>query len=110
MTVQNLIDDFSLEVLCCGDKAATKEVKGGYCGDLLSWVMSRANEGDCWLTVMGNVNSIGVAVLADVACILLTENSAFDEDAKMRAEQNGVIVLRSRENAFNLAVKIAEKL
>lgn len=110
MTVQNLIDDFSLEVLCCGDKAAEKEVKGGYCGDLLSWVMSRANEGDCWLTVMGNVNSIGVAVLADVACILLTENSAFDDDAKMRAEQNGVIVLRSQENAFDLAVKIAEKL
>ena len=110
MTVQNLIDEFSLEVLCCGDKAAEKEVKGGYCGDLLSWVMSRANEGDCWLTVMGNVNSIGVAVLADVACILLTENSAFDDDAKMRAEQNGVIVLRSQENAFNLAVKIAEKL
>jgi predicted transcriptional regulator len=110
MTVQNLIDDFSLEVLCCGNKAAEKEVKGGYCGDLLSWVMSRANEGDCWLTVMGNVNSIGVAVLADVACILLTENSAFDDDAKMRAEQNGVIVLRSNENAFDLAVKIAEKL
>lgn len=110
MTVQNLIDEFSLEVLCCGDKAAEKEVKGGYCGDLLSWVMSRANEGDCWLTVMGNVNSIGVAVLADVACILLTENSAFDDDAKMRAEQNGVIVLRSVENAFDLAVKIAEKL
>lgn len=110
MTVQNLIDEFSLEVLCCGNKAAEKEIKGGYCGDLLSWVMSRANEGDCWLTVMGNVNSIGVAVLADVACILLTENSAFDDDAKMRAEQNGVIVLRSEENAFNLAVKIAEKL
>lgn len=110
MTVQNLIDEFSLEVLCCGDKAAEKEVKGGYCGDLLSWVMSRANEGDCWLTVMGNVNSIGVAVLADVACILLTENSAFDDDAKMRAEQNGVIVLRSQKNAFDLAVKIAEKL
>ena len=110
MTVQNLIDDFSLEVLCCGDKAAEKEVRGGYCGDLLSWVMSKANEDDCWLTVMGNVNSIGVAVLTDVACILLTENSAFDDDAKLRAEQNGVIVLRSKENAFDLAVKIAEKL
>ena len=72
--------------------------------------MSKAKEGDCWLTVMGNVNSVGVAVLADVACILLTENSAFDDDAKMRAEQNGVIVLRSKENAFDLAVKIAEKL
>ena len=110
MTVQNLIDEFSLEVLCCGNKAADKEIKGGYCGDLLSWVMSKANEGDCWLTVMGNVNSIGVAVLTDVACILLTENSAFDDDAKLRAEQNGVIVLRSKENAFDLAVKIAEKI
>ena len=110
MTVQNLIDDFSLEVLCGGECAAQKEVTGGYCGDLLSWVMSKAEEGDCWLTVMGNVNSIGVAVMTDVACILLTENSAFDDDAKLRAEQNGVIVLRSRENAFDLAVKIAEKL
>ncbi|MBO5359531.1 MAG: AraC family transcriptional regulator [Clostridia bacterium] len=110
MTVQNLIDDFSLEVLCGGADAAQKEVTGGYCGDLLSWVMSKAQEGDCWLTVMGNVNSIGVAVMTDVACILLTENAAFDEDAKLRAEQNGVIVLRSSENAFDLAVKIAEKL
>ena len=110
MTVQNLMDDFSLEVLCGGADAAQKEVTGGYCGDLLSWVMSKAQEGDCWLTVMGNVNSIGVAVMTDVACILLTENAAFDEDAKLRAEQNGVIVLRSSENAFDLAVKIAEKL
>jgi len=110
MTVQNLIDEFSLEVLCGGEYAAQKEVTGGYCGDLLSWVMSKANEGDCWLTVMGNVNSIGVAVMTDVACILLTENAAFDDDAKLRAEQNGVIVLRSSENAFDLAVKIAEKL
>lgn len=110
MTIQNLIDDFSLEVLSCGGDAAQKEVTGGYCGDLLSWVMSKANEGDCWLTVMGNVNSIGVAVMTDVACILLTENAAFDDDAKLRAEQNGVTVLRSKENAFDLAVKIAEKL
>ena len=72
--------------------------------------MSKAEEGDCWLTVMGNVNSIGVAVMTDVACILLTENAAFDDDAKLRAEQNGVIVLRSSENAFDLAVKIAEKV
>ncbi len=110
MTVQNLIDDFSLEALCGAEYAADKMVTGGYCGDLLSWVMSKAGDGDCWLTVMGNVNSIGVAVMTDVACILLTENAAFDSDAKLRAEQNGVIVLRSSENAFDLAVKIAEKL
>lgn len=110
MTVKNLIDEFSLEVICHGELAEEKQVIGGYSGDLLSWVMSRAKEGDCWLTVMGNVNSVGVAVLADVACILLTENSAFDDDALRRADQNNVIVLRSDKNAFELAGKIADML
>ena len=31
----------------------TREVKGCYCGDLLSWVMGRAKADDAWLTVMG---------------------------------------------------------
>lgn len=110
MTVKKLIDEFSLEVLCGGELAEKKEVSGGYCGDLLSWVMSKAKEGDCWLTVMGNVNSVGVAVLADVACILLTENAVFDDDALARAKQNGVIVLRSAQSAFDLAAKIADLL
>lgn len=110
MTVKNLIDNFSLEILCGGELAEEKEIKGGYCGDLLSWVMSKAKEGDCWLTVMGNVNSVGVAVLADVACILLTENAAFDDDALTRAKQNGVIVLRSPESAFDLGARIADLL
>lgn len=38
----------------------TREVKGCYCGDLLSWVMGRAKADDAWLTVMGNVNAIAV--------------------------------------------------
>ncbi len=110
MFVKDLIEKFDLEVLCCGEAAEQKQVTGGYCGDLLSWVMSRAKEGDCWLTVMGNVNSIGVAVLADVACILLTENAAFDDDAMLRARQNGVIVLRSKSSAFELGAEIAKLL
>lgn len=110
MTVKNLIDELGLTVLCGGEFAAEREVSGGYCGDLLSWVMSRANEGDCWLTVMGNVNSVGVAVLTDVACILLTENAAFDDDALARAKQNKVIVLRSEKNSFELGAKIAQMI
>lgn len=92
--------------LVCGDDLERK-ITGCYCGDLLSWVMSRAREGDVWLTVMGNVNSIGVAVLADVACIVLTENAAFDDDALKRAEQNGVVVLRTPKNTYQTAAEIS---
>ena len=88
----------------------TREARGCYCGDLLSWVMSRANADDVWLTVMGNVNSIGVAVLADVACIILTENAAFVDDAMKRASENNVIVLQTEMNTYETAVKVYEEL
>ena len=92
MTVGDIKEKLGLKALCENEDSLSREVTGGYCGDLLSWVMSRAKAGDAWMTVMGNVNSIGVAALADIACIILTESAPLDEDARVRAEQNGVAV------------------
>ena len=90
MTVKELQEKLNLQYICNEKLAEEKDVTGCYCGDLLSWVMSRATEGDAWLTVMGNVTSIGVAVLADVSCIILTENAPADaflgEVVKVTAE------------------------
>ncbi len=108
MTVSQLQEKLNLTFLCGEELAAEKEIDGCYCGDLLSWVMSRAEEGNVWLTVMGNVNSIGVAVLADIACIVLTENAALDEEAKKRAEEQGVIILTTDENSYQVAAKISK--
>ncbi len=106
MKIKELKEKLELSVLCEGDME--RECEGCYCGDLLSWVMSRAKENDVWLTVMGNVNAVAVAVLTDCVCIVLTENSALDDDAKMRAEQQGVTILRSDKNAYELAVLISK--
>ena len=106
MDVKELVEKLGLNVLC-GDNL-DKKISGCYCGDLLSWVMSRAQEGDVWLTVMGNVNSIGVAVLADVACIVLTENAPLDKDALTRAQQNDVIILQTEKNSYEMAAAISK--
>ena len=106
MDVKNLVEELGLKVLC--GENLEREISGCYCGDLLSWVMSRANEGDVWLTVMGNINSVGVAVLADVACIVLTENAALDEDALNRAKQNNVIILQTDKNSYQMAAAISK--
>ena len=105
MTVQSLVEQLQLKVLTEGD--FSRAVTGCYCGDLLSWVMGKAKEGDCWLTVMGNINAVAVAVLTDCACIVLTENAALDEAAKARAEQQGVTILTTSDNAYDLAVKLS---
>ena len=108
MTVNSLVEKLSLKVLVKGDM--DREITGGYCGDLLSWVMGRAQTGDCWFTVMGNINAVAVSVLADCACIVLCENSTLDDDAKARAEMQGVSILSSEENAYTLANKLGEIL
>lgn len=109
MTVKMIAEQLGL-IFLCGENLAEKPVSGCYCGDLLSWVMSRARKGDAWLTVMGNINSIGVAVLADLACIVLTENAAFDLPALEKAKQNDVIVLLTEKNTYETAAAISKLL
>ncbi len=106
MDIKELIEKLDLKVLC--GENLDKKISGCYCGDLLSWVMSRAQEGDVWLTVMGNINSVGVAVLADVACIVLTENAALDADALSRAKQNDVVILQTDKNSYQMAAAISK--
>ena len=105
MTVKELAEKLELTPLVEGD--FDREVTDCYIGDLLSWVMGRAPEDSVWLTVMGNINSIAVATLADVSCIVLVENAALDADAKTKAEMHGVNILISPENSYQLAKKIS---
>ena len=76
------------------------EIKSVYCCDLLSIVMGKAPPECAWVTVMGGVNSIAVAVLAEVSCIVLAENALLDETAKIRAEQQNVTVLKTPLSVF----------
>ena len=105
MTVKELAQKLELKLLCEGDTERLCE--GCYSGDLLSWVMSRAKDCDIWLTVMGNVNSVAVAVLTDCACVVLTENSPLDDTAKEKAVQQGITFLSSEKNAYELSVEIS---
>ena len=108
MTVKDLVEKLELKILVEGD--LEREITGGYCGDLLSWVMGRAKAGDCWFTVMGNINAIGVCVLADCSCIVLCENATLDDNAKARAEMQGVTIFSSEENSYTLATKLGNLL
>lgn len=108
MNVTQAVEKLNLKILVEGDME--REITDCYIGDLLSWVMGRAGEDSIWLTVMGNINAIAVATLADVSCIVLVENAALDEEAKKKAEIHGVTILQSEENSYSLATKIYKLL
>lgn len=88
-----------------------REITGGiYCCDLLSLVMGRAPADSLWITVMGNVNSMAVASLADTACVVLAEGIPLSQEAKTGAEKGNVTVLQTKLPVFEAALAAATLL
>lgn len=106
MTVTEMAKVLNLEELCCPD--GQRQVSGGYAGDLLSWVMGRARAGNAWITIMSNVNTVAVATLADVSCVILAEGTRPDDGVLSKASEVGVNVFSSKLNTFELCAAIAE--
>ncbi len=109
MKVSQLIEKLNLSVFTSPD-FDDRDVDGCYIGDLLSWVMGKAQSGNIWITIMNNVNIVAVATLTDVSCILLCENVKADESVIEKANSQGIIILGSELNAYELASKLSGEI
>lgn len=106
MTVREAAERCGLSIVC-GE--GERDISSVYCCDLLSVVMGRAPADSAWVTVIGNVNTIAVATLADVACIVLAEGFSFDADA-LRAAEGKVTLLTSERPVYETACGIGALL
>ncbi|MCL2077664.1 MAG: DRTGG domain-containing protein [Oscillospiraceae bacterium] len=104
MKVKDLIANLGFESVHEGEP--DREISSVYCCDLLSWVMGRASADSAWITVMGNMNSVAVAVLADISVIVLAENAPIDSAALEKAKQQGVNILKTDKPAFEAGLLI----
>lgn len=108
MTVSQMIDALRLTAFCLPEPQRT--VAGGYAGDLLSWVMGRAEANCAWLTIMSNANVCAVAVLTEVSCVLLTEGVTPDPELLQRCQAQGVNLLGCADGTFPMAARLAALL
>lgn len=102
MLVKDLVEKFDLSV-AAGEKALDREVMDGYCGDLLSEIMGNAPAGCAWLTVQGHQNIVAVAVLREMAAIIITGGQEPDEETIAKANQEGIPILLWPNSSFRLA-------
>lgn len=100
MTVKNLIEKLDLEILNLAEP--DREITGGYVGDLLSWVMGKAENGDMWVTIMTNINVVAVASLVDVACVVIADNAEIGDEVIEKAKTQSINLLRSDKSAYQL--------
>ena len=108
MTVNDLcnIDGFSPLTLPDGDR----EINGVYIGDLLSWVMGKAQGDNAWITIMSNINTLAVASLTDVACVILAEGVTLEDEVKTAAQNKGINVITSTYSAYDTALILSKAL
>ncbi len=108
MTVEKLAEALNWKAISLSEP--DREITGGYCGDLLSWVMGRAESGDCWFTIMSNINVVAVAHLTDVACVVFTEGVMPEASVIERAKTNAINLVGCEEPTYTASVKAAELL
>ncbi len=105
MTVQRLIENEIFKVINIGEDLEQK-ISTPFCCDLLSVAMSKAPVNSAWVTVMGNINTLAVATLTDIACIILAEGAVLDATALEKAKIQKITVLCTEESIFNAALAV----
>jgi len=105
MKVSDLVKELDLTVYS-GESGLDKEVTGGYSSDLLSDVMGNADEGQVWITLQVHKNIMAVALLKEIAAIILVKGLIPEDDVKEISNQKEIPVLGTSLDAFTLAGRI----
>ncbi len=109
MTVHDLIEQLPASLLC-GDATKDISVEGGYACDMLSWVISKIEQTDVWLTIQNSANVIAVAALSECACVLLTEDVDMAPEVLERAREKSIVVLTTSLTTWQASARLANLL
>lgn len=102
MRASDLSARFNLTVVA-GKEGLDRIVARGHCGDLLSEVMANAPVGCVWLTIQGHQNIIAVAILREMAAVILTGGNVPDDATRAKADQEKIPVMLSDQRTYELA-------
>jgi hypothetical protein len=105
MTLSELAASLDLKIFA-GGVMLDRPVLGGYASDLLSDVIGHGRKGDLWLTMQVHPNIVAVAVLKDLAGIVLVNGRQPDPGTLEQAQRENIPLLGAGTGAFDLAGRL----
>jgi hypothetical protein len=82
------------------------EVRRGYVSDLLSDVIAHAGRDDVWVTIQVHKNIVAVAVLKEIAGIIVANGKKLHQDTIDGAREQNVAVLTSELPGFEIVGRL----
>jgi serine kinase of HPr protein (carbohydrate metabolism regulator) len=104
MKVKEFAEKLDMKILTEESKL-DRMISGVYVCDLLSWVMSHANKDNIWITIHTHLNIVAVALLTEVACIIVPENIEVEEATIKKANEEGINILSSNLSSYEICCK-----
>ncbi|MDR0376643.1 MAG: hypothetical protein LBH70_02510 [Spirochaetaceae bacterium] len=111
MTIREAVDLLNAEVVqgeTGGGTLNDAELTGAYTSDLLSDVMANAKDGGALITIQAHKNTVAVAALVNISLIVVCNSRPIPEDMIRAAREEGIAILRTRENQFTVSGKLYE--
>ena len=105
MKLADLAKRLDLKVYA-GGRGLDRSVGGGYSGDLLSDVMAHGRKDDLWVTIQVHPNIVAVAVLKELAAIVLANGREPAAETIEQAHKEGVVLLGTPSTAYELAGRL----
>ena len=99
-----------VQKLDLGVRSATasldREVRGGYASDLLSDVLTHAEEGNLWITLQIHQNIVAIASMKNLAGIILVNGREPEPQTLSKAEAENVVIMVSKMPTFELVGRL----
>lgn len=93
----------SAEVLTPDVDTNVASITGGYVSDMLSDVMGSAKDGQVWITIMRHMNTVAVASMTNIPCVIFAKGLRPDATVIARAQQEDICLAVSDMQVFDLA-------
>ena len=106
MVVNDIVRALNLQVVA-GAGTLSREITGGYSADLLSCVMARAKTGNVWVTLQAHPNVLAVAVLLEMAAVIISEGAPIPDELKAKADAEGIALLATSHTTFWVVSELA---
>lgn len=72
-----------------------KEMNGIFSCDLLSHVMANAKEDNVLITILNNINVLGVASLIDLSCVIFSHNTKVKDEIIKKADELDIAIIKT---------------
>lgn len=105
MILKDLVSHLPLQMI--NMVSLDHEVKGVYIGDLLSSVITNAQEQCIWLTVQRHVNTIAIAKLLGFSAVVFVQDIDPEQDTIIKANEQSIPLLKTTLTAYELAKLLA---